>query len=81
MGDSQQFVHLFGGVFVDAVLMVNKNVIRLFDLPRRLHSISVTPNTPPSTTPECFFASSSPAAVRLVRPFTISSAQPEKVKS
>ena len=47
----------------------------------QIHSISVTPNTPPSTTPECFFANSSPAAVRFVRPFTISSAQPEKVKS
>ena len=46
----------------------------------QIHSISVTPNTPPSTAPDRFFASSSAAAVRLVSPFTISSAQPENVR-
>lgn len=39
------------------------------------------PNSPPSVTPARFSASSSPAAVRLVRPLTISSAQPENVRS
>ena len=46
----------------------------------QIQSMSVTPNSPPRKTPLFFFASRSPAAVRLVIPLTISSAIPEKVK-
>ena len=47
----------------------------------RIQSMSVTPNTPPSITPALLRAKSSPAAIRLLSPFTISSAMPENTKS
>ena len=42
----------------------------------QIQSMSVTPNTPPRTTPLFFFIKSRTAAVRLLIPLTISSAMP-----